>query len=592
MGEALRVCMVTPFAWSRPHPVNEHVAGAAEALRARGHEVVVLGPSTRAADLTAGRRALKRLAEQGEPLRDFVALAPAIPATRRSLVGLPLAARANLSLALSADRFDVVHAHEPGIPSLSHLALRETQSLTVATFHSTERLAYPPGKRQREKLLARVDALTATSDAVLAAARERYPGDFRRLPLGVDTERFTPAPAVRRFVLEWRPEEAARARSVFDAFADLPEDWELVVLRTRPLTTPPYVPRRLRGRVHVRRGLDAESRAREVRGAAGFVPVVRGSERPALEAAAAGVPTVDPTGAREQPRLLGAELSRLAEDETWRVRRSGDARKAAERESFTALADALERHVYRPVVARRRRAEAADPLADRELIVCDLHMHTSHSHDCSVPVEDLLDHAEAEGLGAIAITDHNVFSGAREAVELAKGRKLRVIPGEEMMTTQGEVIGLFLSEEIPKGLSMEDTVAAIREQGGVVYLPHPFDRLHSIPDSRTLHRLLEEVDVFEVYNARLLRDGFNDEALRFARKYNLLMGAGSDAHVLQGVGSGALRMRAFETPEEFLISLRTAEVLRRPKSLVYLQSLKWMAQAKERRAKTASGSRR
>jgi hypothetical protein len=91
-----------------------------------------------------------------------------------------------------------------------------------------------------------------------------------------------------------------------------------------------------------------------------------------------------------------------------------------------------------------------------------------------------------------------------------------------------------------------------------------------------------DIDVLEVYNARLLRESFNDEALRFARKYRLLQGAGSDAHVLQGVGTGALRMRRFEGPEEFLLSLRTAEVLRRPKSLAYLQSLKWVAQAKEK----------
>ena len=123
-------------------------------------------------------------------------------------------------------------------------------------------------------------------------------------------------------------------------------------------------------------------------------------------------------------------------------------------------------------------------------------------------------------------------------------------------------------------------------------MPHPFDRLHSIPDARTLHRLLENVDVFEVYNARLLLDAYNDEALRFARKYNLLMGAGSDAHVLQGLGTGALRMRAFDGPEEFLISLRSAEVLRRPKSLAYLQGLKWMAQAREKRTKSTAAARR
>jgi hypothetical protein len=130
---------------------------------------------------------------------------------------------------------------------------------------------------------------------------------------------------------------------------------------------------------------------------------------------------------------------------------------------------------------------------------------------------------------------------------------------------------------------MGETIASIRDQGGVVYLPHPFDRLHTIPDASTLHRHLAEIDVLEVYNARLLFESFNDEALRFARKYNLTAGAGSDAHVLQGVGTGLVRMRAFETPEEFLISLRSAEVVRRPKSLVYLQGLKWMAKARERR---------
>jgi len=131
-------------------------------------------------------------------------------------------------------------------------------------------------------------------------------------------------------------------------------------------------------------------------------------------------------------------------------------------------------------------------------------------------------------------------------------------------------------------MTFEDTVAAIRAQNGLVFLPHPFDRRHAIPDPATLHRHLEQIDVLEVYNARLLLDVYNDEALRFARKYNLLQGAGSDAHVLPGLGTGAVRMRAFSTPEEFLISLRRAEILRRPKSLAYLQSLKWVAQVKEK----------
>jgi predicted metal-dependent phosphoesterase TrpH len=568
--------------------VNEHVAGTAEELRRRRHEVAVLTPSNRAAELAAGRRALKRLLQDGEPLADVVALGPAVRVSRRSQMGVPIGVRANLSLALAAESFDVVHAHDPGLPSLSYLALRQSRGLTVATFHSPDRLGYPPGKRQREKLLARIDALTAVGGETLAAARERFPGDYTELPVGVDTELFSPGEPRRRLVLEWRAEEALRTGVVFRALAALP-GWELVLLRTRPLAGRPYIPRAVRGRVQVRTVLDAKSRARELKGAAGFVPALRGSTRPRIEAEAAGVPVVDPPGANLQPELVAAALARLTADSEWREKEAAQARSKAEGQSFAALADTLERDVYRRVVARRRGSDQKASFGERPLILCDLHMHTEHSYDCSTPVADLLDHAENQGLGAIAITDHNEFDGALEAVELARGRALRVIPGEEVKTTSGEVIGLFLNEKIERGMSFGDTIAAIRDQGGVVYLPHPFDRLHSVPDARTLHRNLAEIDVFEIYNAKLLLDGFNDEAVRFARKYNLTVGAGSDAHVLPAVGTGALRMPSFSTPEEFLISLRSAEILRRPKSLVYLQGLKWMAQARDRRTKTAVG---
>ena len=161
----LRVCLVTPFAWSRPHDVNEHVAGVAGGLRALGHTVTVLAPSTRAADLIAGRRAL--LDGGGE---EVIALGPAMPVSRRSRIGVPVGVRANLSLALARGRYDVVHGFEPGLPSLSYLALRDTHALAVATFLSRERLGYPPGRAQRERLLGRIDALLATSEATAEAA--------------------------------------------------------------------------------------------------------------------------------------------------------------------------------------------------------------------------------------------------------------------------------------------------------------------------------------------------------------------------------------------------------------------------------------
>jgi predicted metal-dependent phosphoesterase TrpH len=572
----LRVCLVTPFAWSRPHDVNEHVAGVAAGLRALGHSVTVLAPSTRAADLIAGRRAL--LDGGGE---EVIALGPAMPVSRRSRIGVPVGVRANLSLALARGSYDVVHGFEPGLPSLSYLALRDSHALAVATFLSPERLGYPPGRAQRERLLARIDALLATSERTAEAASARLPGDYHVLSAGVDTELFRPAAKRRLIVFEWRPGERALHRAVTRALRQLP-DWELVLLRTKPLAGRPTISRSLRGRAHVRTLRDGVVRSTLLNETAIFVPAFAGLDRLRLEAAAAGAATVAPLGLREQPELAAAEIMRLAEDEGYRERVAARGRESAESQSFDAVARELEQ-VYLGLTRRRRTERVADPLANRDWIVADLHLHTNWSHDCQIPVEDLLDHAEAQGLGAIAVTDHNVFGGAQAAVQLARGRDLVVIPGEEVKTAdQGEVIGLFLSDEIPRGLSFGETVAAIRAQGGIVYLPHPFDRLHAIPEPATLHRHLAEVDVLEVYNARLLFEAYNDEALRFARKYDLTMGAGSDAHVLQGVGTGAVRMRAFGGPDDFLVSLRSAQVLRRPRSLLYLQSLKWAAQAKER----------
>jgi predicted metal-dependent phosphoesterase TrpH len=495
---------------------------------------------------------------------------------------VPVGVRANLSLALASGLYDVVHGFEPGLPSLSYLALRDAQALTVASFFDEDRLAYPPGRSQRERLLARLDALLAASPEVAEAAALRFPGDYTVLPEGVDAELFRPQEKRRLIVAEWRPTERQHARAVLRTMRELP-DWELLLLRTKPLSGRPYIPYDLSGRVSVRTARDGASRAPLLNEAMIFVPAPYGLGRVRLEAAAAGAAIAAPPGLEEQPELGAAAMARLAEDDDHRERAAREARAGAETQTFAAVAGQLD-ELYRTLARRRRIPRRdGDPLADRPWILCDLHMHTSWSHDCAVEPGELVEHAEEEGLGAIAVTDHNAFGGALEAAELARGRALSVIAGEEIKTdAQGEVIGLFLREEIPRGMSFADTIAAIRDQGGLVYLPHPFDRLHAIPDPATIMRHLADFDVFEVYNARLLFDSYNDEALRFARKYNLTMGAGSDAHVLQGVGTGALRMRAFEGPEEFLVSLRTAQVLRRPKSLVYLQGLKWMAQAKER----------
>jgi hypothetical protein len=494
--------------------------------------------------------------------------------------------RANVATALRRGDFDVVHGFDPGVPGLGYVALLEAQTTTAATFVDPERLGFPPRRNQRDRLLARIDRLLATSDEVAEKAAARFPGAYTVVPAGVDLERFAPSPGKAKVVvIETSAGGLPIVRAALRALREL-DGWEAILLRTAKLAARPSIPLGLRDRVHLRTAVRGEARAELLRDAAVVVPSPDGLGRLRMEAAAAGCAVVEPHGVEAQPELAAAALLRFAEDDDARQRDADGRRTAVAGSSFDLVANELER-VYVEARGRRRapRRHVTEPLADRDWIVADLHMHTRWSHDCSIEPAALVDHAESEGLGAIAVTDHNVFGGALETVEIARGRELIVIPGEEVKTDRdGEVIGLFIRQEIPRGMPFADTVAAIREQEGVVYVPHPFDRMHSIPAPATLHTHLPEIDVLEVYNARLLFDAYNDEALRFARKYGLLQGAGSDAHVLQGVGTGALRMRRFDGPEEFLLSLRTATVLRRPKSLALLQSLKWAAQARERLA--------
>ncbi|HEX8050852.1 MAG TPA: PHP domain-containing protein [Solirubrobacterales bacterium] len=238
--------------------------------------------------------------------------------------------------------------------------------------------------------------------------------------------------------------------------------------------------------------------------------------------------------------------------------------------------------IYRRLLARRHDPtgdpEVRERISSRPLIEVDLHMHTDHSGDCATPVDVLIHTARDRGLGAIAITDHNEVSGALEARKLAEELgDIKVIVAEEVKTAeQGEVIGLFLEEKIPKGLTMAETIAEIRRQGGLVYVPHPFDRFHSVPDYEHLLDIVEEIDILEVFNPRVAVTSFNQEAVRFATKYRIVPGAGSDSHVAQGLGSVRQRIHDFDGPEEFLEAMRDADITRKHKNLVYVQTLKFL----------------
>ncbi|HYN92084.1 MAG TPA: PHP domain-containing protein, partial [Thermoleophilaceae bacterium] len=275
---------------------------------------------------------------------------------------------------------------------------------------------------------------------------------------------------------------------------------------------------------------------------------------------------------------LAAQLERLLRDPKLVARYAGAIADVRADFDWSRVASEFE-DLYERIAARRHDADGhpqlGKRLGGRDFIHVDLHMHTDHSPDCATPVDTLLDTAKSVGLGAIAITDHNEISGALEARERADG--IKVIVAEEVKTAdQGEVIGLFIEEKIPRGMTLQETIAEIRRQGGLVYVPHPFDRMHAVPDYEHLLGVVEDIDAIEVFNPRVAFSAFNEEAARFAAKYRIVAGAGSDSHVAQGLGSVKIRMRDFDGAEEFLESLRDADIVRKRQSLLYVQALKFI----------------
>jgi predicted metal-dependent phosphoesterase TrpH len=162
------------------------------------------------------------------------------------------------------------------------------------------------------------------------------------------------------------------------------------------------------------------------------------------------------------------------------------------------------------------------------------------------------------GIGCIAITDHNTFAAAMELQRLAP---FPVIPGEEIKTTHGEIIGLFISEEIPRGMSPGATAEDIHAQGGVVYIPHPFDRVRkSVIQREALLEIVDLVDVIETRNSRITFKADQEVAERFATEHAKLRGGGSDAHVWWELGHSYVEMREFEGRDDFMASLAAGTV--------------------------------
>ena len=614
---------MSPYSWGGHHEVNAYVAGAAAELQARGHRVVVAAPGGTRADLRRSQAAIEeargggsgpfdrdwdgvRVGENG-PAVLSVGAAFKLPAgSRPRPAPVPVDISRSLEGLLTAIDFDVVHVHDPFAPSAASAALRHSRTLNAGTFHlPTERtLSTQVARPLVEIFFGRLDARMAAVQSTAELLNRFFPGPYEVVGAAAEVNATeVPAGEPPRVVYCAREERGALRiflRALRRLSLDIP--WEADIWIEDASIQTPRLNSRLRERVRILRPADVA--AEDLIAGADVLCAASGGPQPApsliLAAFAAGAA---PVAAQIEPYeelldteagemglvfpagdalTLAGQVERLLTDADLRGRivkaGSGAAR------SFADVADQLET-VYGRLVSRRHdptgNPEVRRRISRRRTIDCDLHMHTDHSNDCATPVEVLLETAKDRGMGAIAVTDHNEISGAlaaREAAERDGG--IKVIVGEEVKTAeQGEVIGLFLEEKIERGMTMAETVAEIRRQGGLVYVPHPFDRLHSVPDYEHLLDMVEEIDILEVFNPRVAFSAFNEEAERFAAKYRIVPGAGSDGHVAQALGSVRIRLHDFDGAEEFLEAMRSADIVRKHKNLVYVQALKWMQAA-------------
>jgi predicted metal-dependent phosphoesterase TrpH len=194
----------------------------------------------------------------------------------------------------------------------------------------------------------------------------------------------------------------------------------------------------------------------------------------------------------------------------------------------------------------------------------DLHCHSEASHDCLTPISSFPARLRARGISVQAITDHNEVWGAQKLKALAEGTDLTVIVGEEVSTAEGEIVGLFLTEKISRGLSPEETVAHIKGQGGLVLLPHGLDPLkrHRLKP-QALDRIADSIDIVEAFNARISRPSWNRAAANWADERGLAKSAGSDSHVLKDLGDAWVEapLRPINGPADLMAALKDGVVM-------------------------------
>ena len=195
------------------------------------------------------------------------------------------------------------------------------------------------------------------------------------------------------------------------------------------------------------------------------------------------------------------------------------------------------------------------------MLKADLHVHTEYSMDCGTPLHTIIERCQKLGINCVAIADHGTVEGALELQRIAP---FRIIVAEEILTPYGEIMGMFLKESIPGGLSVAETIVRIRAQDGIVCIPHALDVIRpSALNPKVMEEIAQEIEVIEVFNARSLLHHSSEKVLTFARKYDIAQSAGSDAHVPGSIGNAYVEMPEFESRDDFIQALKKGKIIGR-----------------------------
>lgn len=209
--------------------------------------------------------------------------------------------------------------------------------------------------------------------------------------------------------------------------------------------------------------------------------------------------------------------------------------------------------------AIERHPHLADPKPDGWIRV-DCHSHTMWSGDCTTTPDELVPALEAAAIDVLCITDHNAVAGAQK---LFDDLPCRVVVGEELRVGSGEIIGLFLTERLPGGIGLLEAAGRIRDQGGLVYIPHPFDPMRNCLKASDIDLLVAEglVDGIEGRNSKTSLESLNRKAVQYGEANGLFVGAGSDAHVPDAIGAAYVEMPDFDDPASFLAAIGQGRIV-------------------------------